>query len=269
MKTRTKYLIVFLLGVIVGGAAEYGFLVHVWPHRYQSYSWVYALRNHRKPGEPCETDLVLDRQGYSLGYSYKHKSALWVSYVISSGSIGIDVDRGRSFYADPDIPERYRVEPEDHTRTGYDRGHLAPSAAIDFSLQANRETYALSNIIVQEGELNREAWHQLENYVREWTRTKGKLYVVTGPLYSSRPKKVNGLAIPSRFYKVIYSYDGDEAIGFIFPNKPVSHEEVWKYAMSVAEVERKTDLTFFSRFREKTQRELKESVDIGWWQKDL
>lgn len=266
MKTRTKYLIVVLIAFIAGAACDHWFMAYIWPNRHQSYSWIYTLRNHRKPGEPCETDLVLDQKGYSLGYSYERKAALWVSYVISEGSVGIDVGRRGNFYADPDISEKYRVQPEDHVNTGYDKGHLAPSATIDFSKKANRETYALSNVVLQDEKLNREAWSKLESFVRSWTKTEGKLYVITGPIFTSRPKRINGMALPSKFYKVIYSYSADKAIGFIFPNKAVSNEDVWKYALPVREVEEKTGLTFFSRFREKTQKRIKEKVDIAWWQ---
>ncbi len=267
MQTKMKYLFLFvaIVSFIAGVAFEYVFMTYIWPNRHQTYTWIYTLRNHRKPGEPCKTDKVLDRQGYSLGYSYEHKAALWVSYIISDDSVGIDIERHSSFYPDPDIPEEYRVQPEDHVNTGYDKGHLAPSAAIDFSKQANRETFALSNVMLQDATLNRRAWGKLEDLERDWTKTKGKLYVVTGPIYTSRPKKINGMSVPSRFYKVIYAYDAKKAIGFIFPNKPVSNEDLWKHAMSVQEVEKETGLTFFSKFKEKTQKKIKETVDITWW----
>jgi endonuclease G len=270
MQTKMKYLllVVAIISFTAGVAFEYAFLTYIWPNRHQTYTWIYTLRNHKKPGEPCETDLVLKRQGYSLGYSYEHKTALWVSYIISAGSIGIDVKRHGSFYPDSDIPEKYRVQPEDHVNTGYDKGHLAPSAAIDFSKKVNRETFALSNVTLQDPKLNRQAWAKLEDLERDWTKTKGKLYVVTGPSFSSRPKKVNGMSVPSKFYKVIYSYDAEKAIGFIFPNKAVSNKNLWKYAMSVQEVEKETGLTFFSKFKEKTQKKLKETADIEWWKEE-
>jgi len=266
MQTKTKYLIVAIIAFIAGIACEYVFMTYLWPNRQQTYTWIYALRNPKKPGEPCKTDLVLDRKGYSLGYSYKHKAPLWVAYIISSGSIGIEMGRYGSFYPDRDIPEEYRVKLEDYLNIGYDKGHMAPSATIDFSKTANQETFTLSNVVMQEASLNRQAWGKLEDFERSWTKTKGKLYVVTGPLFPSKPQKINGISIPAKFYKVIYAYNAAKAIGFIFPNKPVSNEEVWKYAMSVQDVEKETGLTFFSKFNTKTQKKLKETVDLAWWQ---
>jgi endonuclease G len=267
MQTKTKYflLIVAIISFIAGVAFEYAFLTYIWPNRHQSYTWIYTLRNHRKPGEPCKTDLVLDRQGYSLGYSYEHKAALWVSSIVSEGSVGIHFGRPGNFYADVDIPEQYRAKPEDFVNTGYDKGHLAPSADIDFSKRANYETFALSNVVLQDATLNRQAWGELEKLVRNWTKTKGKLYVVTGPIFTAKPKKVNGISVAAQFYKVIYAYNAQKAIGFLFPNKAVPNEDMWKYAMSVQELEKATGLTFFNKFKEKTQKQIKAKGDIAWW----
>ena len=268
MKVRMKYFLVPLLvfTFIAGMAFEYWFLTAIWPHRHQTYTWIYTLRNHRKPGESCETDLVLDRQGFSLGYSYAHKTALWASYIISAGSVNLDLGSLYSnFYADLDIPETYRTQPEDYVNTGYDKGHLAPSASIDFSLKANRETYMLSNVVLQDPRLNRQAWSKLEDLERKWTQTKGKLYVVAGPLYASRPEKVNGIPIPSKFYKVIYAYNARKAIGFLFPNKAIANALIWNYAMAIAELEKQSGLTFFKNLSAKKQKQLKQTVDIEWW----
>ena len=268
MKTPMKYLLVALLGFFAGVLFEYWFLTSIWPNRHRSYSWIYTLRNHRKPGQPIKTDQVLDRQGYSAGYSYQYTSPLWVSYIVSSSSARIDVGRHGSFYADSDIPEKYRVQPEQHLNTGYDKGHLAPSATVDFSPEANRGTFALSNIGPQDPKLNRQAWERLESLERKWIKNKGKLYVITGPIYSSQPEEVNDLPIPSKFYKVIYSYKANKAIGFIMPNKEVLDKNLWRYSMPVKEIEEKTDLTFFNTFSEKKQKKLKEKVDLKWWQEE-
>lgn len=263
--TKLLLLVVALISFSAGVAFEYAFLTYLWPNRHLTYTWMYTLQNPRKVGEPCKTDQVLDRQGYSLGYSYEHKAALWAAYIISPGSISIDVERSNNFYADKDIPEAHRARLEDFVNTGYDKGHQAPSAAIDFSKEANRETFALSNITLQDQKLNREAWGTLEDHERAWTKTKGKLYVVTGPIFTAKPKKINGISVPAKYYKVIYAYDADKAIGFILPNRAVKNEDLWDYAMSVQEVEKQTGLTFFSNLGKEQQQRLKEQVDVDWW----
>jgi len=254
-----------ILSAIAGATAEYFLAHYLLPNRSRVYTWIFAFRDHKKLGEPGQTDLVLNREGYSLGYNFERKSALWVSYIISKNSIGVNVERGDKFYADLEIPEAYRVKPDDYRNTGYDKGHLAPNSAIDFSRKSNDQTFAMSNIVPQEPKLNRQAWKSLEGQVEHWARSLGKLYVVTGPIYTKRPEKINGLFIPKSFYKVVYSFQHHRCLGFILPNKEVSASELWKYAMSVAEVEKETGYQFLSKLSDREEKRIKSQLDLEWW----
>lgn len=251
---------------IAGMGIQYLLSFRILPHWHAIYVWWFRLRNHKKYGEPCKTDKTFDRDGYSLGYSYQNKTAMWVSYIISKASIGVDVPRENEFYPDPDVPEKYRVTPDDYRNSGYDKGHFAPSAAIDFSRRANNQTFAMSNIIFQNPKLNRQAWSGLEAIIRKWTHSKGKLYVVTGPVYGQRSKRVNGIAVPRALYKVIYSIKYKKTIAFLFPNKEISSRDIWKYAVSVKELEKETSMKFLSKVSR--SRKIKNDKDFVWWQRN-
>lgn len=260
-----KCILVGIGAAIAGAGAQYVFSTHLWPNRHKTYTWVFTFRNHKKLGEPCESDLVLDRDGYSLGYSYERKCALWVSYIISKGSIGIDVERSDDFDADPDVPEEYRVQPDDFRNSGYDKGHLAPSATIDFSRRSNEQTFVMSNVALQNPQLNRQAWGSLERIIRGWTHTKGKLLVITGPLYDENPELVNDIPVPKSFYKVVYSFKHQQAIGFIFPNEATRASKLWDYAMSVKDVETETGYNFFDKLGDDGQK-IKAELELSWWE---
>jgi endonuclease G len=260
-----RCILINLASAVAGASIQYLISSQLWPKRHSIYTWVFTFRNHKKLGEPCPCDLVLDRDGYSLGHSYKHKTALWASYIVSKYSIGINLDRGERFYPDPDIPEQYRVTPEDFRNSGYDKGHLAPSAAIDFSRRSNDQTFAMSNIVLQHPKLNRQAWGSLEALIRGWTRTKGKLAVVTGPIYNNqRSKRINDIPIPKGFYTVIYSFKYQRSIGFILPNDEVKASQLWDYATVVRAVEKETGYQFLSKLGKKG-RKIKAEVDVSWW----
>lgn len=262
---KKGYLSVAILAFVAGAAFEYWFMTELWPKRDQWYSWKFSARNYREFGEPCDTDQTLDRKGFSLGYSYKYKAALWASYILSSDSVSVDVGRYGTFYADDDIPEQYRLKLKDLTNNGYDKGHLAPSASIDFSEDANRETFALSNVVPQHPKLNRQGWEAVESLERKWTASKGKLFVTTGPVYGANPQEVNGVPIPAKMYKVIYAYDDERAIAFLMPNAPVTDKDIWKYAMSVKELEDEIGLNFFSAMPEGTRNRVKDRLELASW----
>jgi endonuclease G len=261
----TKTLSLCVASALLGAALQYVWMRHIWPNRHATYTWVFALRNHRALGKPCKADLILDRKGYSLGYSFERRAALWVSYIITRRSISVDVQRGERFYPDPDIPERYRVHPDDYKGSGFDRGHLAPSAAIDFSRKANDETFAMSNIALQHPKLNRQAWGRLEGLLRAWTTTLGKLAVVSGPIYDPKPPLIKGIHVPSGFYTVVYAYKSAACIGFILPNEEVKADALWGHAMTVQDVEAKTKLKFFDKLGRRFNAS-KRVLDVEFWQ---
>lgn len=237
----------------------------LWPYRHQVYAWVFQTRRDDRIGDVVATDLELNRKGYALGYSYKRKAPLWVSYIISRASKNIDWDRTEHFEADLDIPTAYRVDPSDYTRSGYDKGHLAPSSAIDFSKRSNQETFLMSNVVPQHPQLNRQAWRSLENQVQNWVQERGRLMVVTGPLFAPRNKRVNELTIPNSFYKIVYSPKHMRAIGFLFPNEPVKASSLWDHVFSVSELEEMTGYTFLNKLSSRKQR-LAKQLDLNWWQ---
>jgi endonuclease G len=253
---------------IAGGTVTWAWLKYVWPNRHQSYTWIYQLRPHRRVGRVCPVDLELHRDGYSLGYSFKHKCALWASFIISKGSVGIDVDRGERFYTDEEVPEKHRTTPADFNKTGFDKGHLAPSASIDFSRKSNDQTFAMSNMAMQDPELNRQAWGRLEGIVRDWTKTKGKLAVVVGPVFGDTNKRVNDIAVPKAFFQAVYSYQHHAAIGFYFQNKDTPTAELWSHAMPLKELEDKTGYKLFEKVSwiRSLSPESRSKIDLKWWQ---
>jgi endonuclease G len=131
-------------------------------------------------------------------------------------------------------------------------------------LKSNAETFAMSNIALQHPKLNRQAWAALEAMVRGWTHTKGKLAVVTGPLYSKRPRRINDIPLPAGFYKVIYSFRHKNFIAFVLPNNDIKAGDLWNYAMSAEAAERETGYKFFPKLGKKKQRK-KAELDLSWW----
>lgn len=71
------------------------------------------------PNTTCHT-------AYCLEYSEAHEQAKWVSYTILSSNLSGTVTRTDNFRPDPVITTG-SAELSDYRRSGYDRGHLAPS----------------------------------------------------------------------------------------------------------------------------------------------
>lgn len=204
---------------------------------------------HLDKGMPStNSDLFLCRDGYAVGYNYDTKNADWVAYHVTAESVNITNKRSNSFKEDTEMPDYARSTLADYKGSGYDRGHLAPSATMDFTRESMKQSFLMSNMSPQLPGFNRVGWRVLEEHVRDLANEYNELYVVTGPIYEGNEGTIgNGVVIPSAFYKVILDPSFDEAIAFIVPHRDVSSSELANFITTIDEVERQTGLDFFAQ----------------------
>ncbi|EGQ8243830.1 DNA/RNA non-specific endonuclease [Vibrio parahaemolyticus] len=198
---------------------------------------------HLDKGIPSSnSDQFLCRDGYAVGYNYNTKNADWVAYHITAESVNITNKRSNAFQEDTEMPDYARSTLADYKGSGYDRGHLAPSATMDFTQESMKQSFLMSNMSPQLPGFNRVGWRVLEEHVRDLAN------VVTGPIYQGNEGTIgNGVVIPSAFYKVILDPSFDEAIAFIVPHRDVSSSELANFITTIDEVERQTGLDFFAQ----------------------
>lgn len=165
--------------------------------------------------------LVLDHKYFVIYYDKQYRLARWVKYEMSKESLLQKKAKRRDrFKADPLLKEQIHlaVLPKEYKNTGYDRGHLAPSADFAFSQEANDATFVTSNIVPQKPKLNQVAWSRLEEQVRHWACGEEKITVVTGPVLEEKMSVLpSGLSIPPAFYKVVFDETPPrKAIAFLY-----------------------------------------------------
>ena len=133
--------------------------------------------------------------------------------------------------------------------SGYSRGHMAPAMDMRWDKTTMAECFYMTNMCPQDTKLNNDHWRVLEEKVHRWAKRDKRLMVYTGPIMGKNPKMIGkhkqNIAVPDAFFKVVYAPDKGRAIAFIYDNKPCPGG-ISKYAVTVAEVERRTGLTFSS-----------------------
>lgn len=133
-------------------------------------------------GVPGAADSIIEREGYALGYIEKHEQPAWVQYIMTSEEVSRRAaKRGDDFRPDPAVPTG-SATPQDYTRSGYDRGHLAPAADMSFSVKTMSESFFMSNMSPQAPQFNRGIWSKLEKQVRHFATKEKRIVVVTGPI---------------------------------------------------------------------------------------
>ena len=208
-------------------------------------------------------EIVLKRIGYTVSYNNTYKTPNWVAWELTREETQGKEDRKDKFVPDPDLPEP-RVEHADYTRSGYDRGHMAPAADMKWSEEAMAQSFYMSNICPQNQKLNRDDWGDLEETCREWAKKYGRGYIVCGPIYDKKnPKRIgkHQVAVPDRFFKVVLieNRKNPMAMGFLFDNA-AHHQALEKYMVTVDSVEAVTKLDFFSKLSDSVENRIEAEI---------
>ena len=225
----------------------------------------WSCNGHVAFGLPGREDQLLCREGYAVGYDYERKVPSWVAYLITKESVEKKYKRSNKFKVDKDLPENSRATLADYKGSGYDRGHMAPAATVDFSEESMQESFLLSNMTPQLPGFNRQGWKHLETYVRDWAEVRGALYVVTGALFESEVVTIGDhVNIPSSFYKVIFAPDQSDAIAFIVPHRKIAKADLPGFIVTIDQVEQRTGLDFISALSDDLESDIEDNVALMW-----
>ena len=219
-------------------------------------------------GIPGSCDQIVNREGYALGFSRRHRQALWVAYRMTRDEVQATiVDRkGAKFYADCEVAGCAILA--DYKGSGYDRGHLAPAGDMKFSAKAMMESFSLANASPQVKSCNCGIWHRLETKMRQFAIREASLFVVTGPVFDKEEAVsigVGKVSVPKAFYKVVLDETPPmKMIGFVISNKGFECQ-LSAFAVTVDEVERMTGLDFFNRLPDELEAGLESCMDLAEW----
>ncbi len=168
-------------------------------------------------------DQVIDKQLYSICYSYKNKGALggWVRLDNQSTSEGIK--KRPKFYSESNIPMQYRTKTKDYSGYGEDwnRGHFIVSDAdFDYDEKALNKAYTMANIIPQAAPVNQKTWVKVEKYGRMLASKLGYINSISIAKYDNPNQKIgNDIVIPTVLYRIYYNNDAKFEKCFKYENK--------------------------------------------------
>ena len=231
-------------------------------YTFQGGAEIPRLKNKQK-------EQVIKHEGYTVSYNSEYRIANWVAYELTATEAkSKKTERSNKFVPDPQVKGSTAMN-EDYTRSGYDRGHLAPAGDMKWSAKAMRESFYLSNICPQKPKLNRGIWKDLEEQCRLWALDNGSLLIVTGPVITGDMKRLgkNRIAIPKAFYKVLcyHTEKGYKGIGFLFENRDYKDNSLKSMAIPIDSVEKVTGIDFFPSIPDDQENEMEAAVDWGRW----
>jgi endonuclease G len=167
--------------------------------------------------------------------------------------------RSNSFAPDKNLPSTITiVQPKDYAKSGYDKGHMCPSADRTSTLPANTETFLMTNMQPQLHSLNAGPWKSLETYERGLAASGKQVEIVAGGVFTNSTATIGpGIAVPTANFKILVVQEPGQTASdvttstpvyaVIMPNKAESAGTKWtQFLVSVDEVERQTGYDFLS-----------------------
>jgi endonuclease G len=213
------------------------------------------------------TGQIVKHQYYTLSYNEKYEQAEWVAYQATKEHLS-RAQRKRPYFIYDPLVKTKSANYRNYKKSGYDRGHLVPAGDMRFDLDAYNDTFYTSNISPQNHKFNAGIWNRLEGKIRYWTGKYGDLYVITGSILKPNLKKIGKekVAVPEYFYKIILDNNGSKpkAIAFLMPNKP-SEKALYKYVVSIDELEKKTNVDFFPKLEDELENKLETTSSYTQW----
>jgi endonuclease G len=231
-----------------------------------------ALGNPSDAGTDPNNYLLIN--GYfALSYNRGKTIPNWVAWRISGADLGqLPRPNPDPFRPDDRLPKDWkRATPSDYTGSGFDRGHLCPSADRSASAEGMTATFVMTNMVPQTPDLNREVWSRLEDYLRKLVKSGNDVYVIAGT-YGNKGKLKNKVFVPTNDWKIAVVIPAGSVISAIgentrviavdMPNVDGIENEAWqKFRTTVREIEKKTNYNFLTALPQNLQDTLENKKD--------
>jgi len=231
-----------------------------------------ALGNPSNAGTDPNNYLLVNNY-FALSYSRDKGIPNWAAWRISKAEVGnLPRPNPDPFRPDDRLPKGWkRVTPTDYTGSGFDKGHLCPSADRSGSVEAMTATFLMTNMTPQYGDLNRGPWQKLEAYLRTLVTRGSDVYIYSG-VYGERGKVKNKVSIPEQNWKIAVVVPAGSPISAIDANTRVIAVDMpnvkgilkadWQtYRTTVRQIEQKTGLNLLSSLPQNVQDALENKTD--------
>lgn len=221
-----------------------------------------------------------DREGvnYCVEWDKNKKSQRWSCYEMHSGYKVAGIERYYSkqnqYPFDPQLVTGATYLDKDYFySSGFDHGHICPSADRLYSTNANYQTFFLTNMQPQNHTFNADVWGKLENQIRSWVTSGTTLYVCKGGTIDSETnilQRISGkLIVPKNFFCALLLKNnlGYKSIAFWYDQSKDLDESqpLSNFAISVDDLELRTDIDFFCNLPDATEEDRESRCDLQAW----
>jgi DNA/RNA endonuclease G (NUC1) len=234
------------------------------------------------------TNYLMMKLQYALSYNNNRYTPNWTSWHLDSSWRG-SAPRQDDFRADSTLPPGYHQvqggavsgETNDYSGSGFDRGHMCPSADRTSTIPDNSATFLMTNMVPQAPGNNQGPWANFENALRAFLPSN-ELYILSGGagvggIGESGAASVlaSGVTVPNKTWKaalILPVGDNDisrvdnntRIIAVIMPNDTAIRPDDWKkYLATVDQIEALTGYDLYSNVPTGIQAVIEARVDAA------
>ena len=229
-----------------------------------------AVEDHTELACPAYADgeHVLVYEGFVSCYNHQTLVPDWVAYELTAEELEGTYNSTSNFSRDPHLQGR-QASREDYSRSGWDKGHMTPKADLKWSEKAWWESHYFTNICPQNHQLNGGSWNTLERQVRRWAQRYGRIYVVTGPIFTDcafGTIGAAGVAGPDAFFKALLvpCGEGYSAIAYVMANTD-EKQSLRSCAMTVDDLELLLGRDLFPLLDDAVEEQVESTIDHQIW----
>ncbi|MDO4160409.1 MAG: DNA/RNA non-specific endonuclease [Prevotellaceae bacterium] len=232
---------------------------------------------HRTTGDSYDPDGI----NYCIEWDCDKKSQRWSCYQMHSGYTGSYSRVSSGYPNDPNLSSGDYYEEDYIYGSGYQHGHICPSADRKYSYTANEQTFYMTNMQPQYARFNgyegseQGLWLRLENKVRDLvphTKTD-TLYVCKGGTIDNEDQiisRIQGkLIVPKYFFMALMlkHSSGYRAVAFWMEqtNQWATDVDLADYAITIDELEEKTGIDFFCNLPDDIEERIESSYSENAW----
>lgn len=227
------------------------------------------------------------------------RSQRWSCYQMHAGNSSSDLSRwpDSTYPNDPNLPRDFHFTADPYWNSGYDHGHIFPSAdrSYKYNAEANKQTFYLTNMQPQVNGFNAGIWSWMEHRIHgfkkgnveipAWNNKnfRDTLYIVKGGTIDKKDYIIktigsgrNRIPVPKYFFMAILCKNKDalnggyKALGFWIQHQSnmADNPDLKPYVVSIRELERFTGIDFFCNLPDNIENAVetlpKESIIRAW-----
>ncbi|NUQ82846.1 MAG: DNA/RNA non-specific endonuclease [Bacteroidetes bacterium] len=221
------------------------------------------------------TNYLMEKTQYAMSYHRDRGIPNWVAWHLDATWLG-STARQDDFRADNTLPSGwYQVGGSSYSGSGFDRGHLCPSADRTKTVADNSSTFLMTNMMPQAPNNNQGPWAKLEDYLRTLVSSGNEVYIYAGSYGTQSTIDGGRVTVPAGTWKVavvLTSGTGDLgrvttstrviAVDMTNYNASISKTADWKtFRVSVDAIESKTGLDLLNAVSTTIQATIESRVD--------